>query len=130
MERMNQNQDQNISQNQNISENQINSQIQVLNEDFRRLNSDGVNTPTAFSGLASDVEIELRLASIDPNGNPTNGITRTSTTTTGFSWTADDVKNSSSGGQNAWDSRNYLNIWVCNITKPFAVVFSDIIIDA
>ena len=91
---------------QNISNNQIKSQIQVLNEDFRRLNSDRANTPAAFSGLASDVEIEFRLARIDPNGNLTNGITRTSTTTTGFSWAADDVKSSITGGRDAWDTSN------------------------
>lgn len=32
----------------NIAMAQIESQIDVLNEDFRRMNSDGVNTPGAF----------------------------------------------------------------------------------
>src|SRR5687768_6379597 len=33
---------------QNISEAQVLSQIDVLNEDFRRLNANAVNTPVAF----------------------------------------------------------------------------------
>ena len=42
-------------------------------EDFRRTNSDANGTwPQAV-----DSEIEFCLATVDPNGNPTNGITRT-----------------------------------------------------
>lgn len=33
---------------------QIQSQIDVLNEDFRRLNADAANTPSAFTPVASD----------------------------------------------------------------------------
>jgi hypothetical protein len=33
---------------ENISDAQVQSQIQVLNEDFRRLNADAVNTPSLF----------------------------------------------------------------------------------
>lgn len=63
----------------NITDAQVISKINVLNEDFRRLNADAVNTPSVFSGVAADVEIEFCLASEDPNGLPTNGITRTHT---------------------------------------------------
>src|ERR1700752_1208902 len=35
---------------QNISDAQIKSQIDVLNEDYRRLNADKTNTPSAFAG--------------------------------------------------------------------------------
>jgi len=61
----------------NITDAQIISQIDVLNEDFRRLNADAVNTPAAFQLVAADPNFEFRLACIDPNGNATNGITRT-----------------------------------------------------
>ena len=64
---------------QNISDAQIISQIQVLNEDFRRMNADRANTPSAFANLAGNANIEFKLARRDPNGNTTNGITRTST---------------------------------------------------
>lgn len=65
---------------ENISEAQVMSQIDVLNADFRKLNANFSNTPSAFQAIAADVEIEFCLASVDPNGNPTNGITRTMTT--------------------------------------------------
>lgn len=93
-----------------------------MNEDFRRLNSDRFNTPSAFSSVAADIEIEFRLARIDPNGNPTTGITRTETSITGFSWTQNDVKSSNTGGRNAWNTQRYLNIWVCNINQPIPVL--------
>ena len=46
----------------NISMAQIQSQIDVLNEDFRRLNTDAINTPSAFAPVASDFGIEFILA--------------------------------------------------------------------
>lgn len=98
---------------QNISDAQIRSQIDVLNEDFRRLNADKVTTPSAFSGLAADVEINFCLASKTPAGASTTGIVRKSTTKTSF--TDDAVKYSSSGGDDAWNTGKYLNLWVCNL---------------
>ena len=100
---------------ENISDAQVQSQINVLNADFRKLNADAGLVPAGFSGLAADANIEFCLASTDPNGATTNGITRTSTTATSFS-TNDGVKFSSSGGRNAWDATKYLNIWVCDIS--------------
>jgi hypothetical protein len=102
---------------QNISDAQINSQIQVLNEDFRRLNADKTSTPSAFSGFAGDANIEFKLAKIDPNGNPTTGITRTQTNSTSFSHNNNEVKYTSSGGCDAWNTQRYLNIWVCNFSN-------------
>ena len=95
---------------QNISDAQIQSQVTVLNDDFRRLNSDADGTWSQ----AADTEIEFCLATVDPSGNPTNGITRTSTNVNGFG-TNDAVKFTSSGGIDAWATSDYLNIWVCNI---------------
>jgi hypothetical protein len=89
---------------ENISSEQIESQIAILNEDYRRLNSNGKNTPGAFKAVAADVHIQFRLA----------GITRTSTKKTSFTYN-DDVKHASTGGINAWDATRYLNIWVCSL---------------
>ena len=99
---------------ENISDAQIFSQINVLNKDFRRTNIDVINTPSVWQGIAADCEIEFCLASTDPNGNATTGITRTQTTHASFSMN-DDVKSTSNGGIDAWDNNNYLNIWVCNL---------------
>jgi len=98
---------------QNISDARLLAQIDQLNQDFRKLNSDASLIPSVFTGVAADMEITFCLAQQTPTGAATNGIVRKSTTTTSFS-TNDNVKFSSSGGDNAWDASKYLNIWVCN----------------
>lgn len=91
---------------QNISLAQIRSQIDVMNEDFRKLNPDVSSTPSAFAPLASDMDIEFTLADAD--------VTRKYSTVT--SWgTNDKMKKASQGGINPVDPARYLNIWVCNI---------------
>jgi hypothetical protein len=99
---------------QNISDAQIQSQLAVLNQDFRRQNADATNTPAPFAPLAADAEVEFCLAARDPNGQATNGIVRRQTTVTSFS-DNDAVKFYNQGGSNAWDATKYLNIWVCNL---------------
>lgn len=100
---------------ENLSDEQLLSQLQVLNEDFRRLNPDAGSTRAAFQPVAADCEFEFCLAQRDPYGNPTNGIVRVYTTKTSFS-ANDDVKKSSKGGSDAWDRNSYLNIWVCDLS--------------
>ncbi|TWD82792.1 repeat uncharacterized protein DUF346 [Kribbella amoyensis] len=99
---------------QNISQAQIDSQLAVLNRDFRAANTDIGFTPAPYSGLVADGRIEFFLATEDPNGNPTNGITRTQTTKTSFS-TDDAVKSSATGGVDPWPTDRYLNVWVCQL---------------
>jgi hypothetical protein len=97
---------------QNISDAQINSQIDVLNRDYRKANPDIAGIPPVFAPLAADAQIEFKLADKDPLNNPTNGITRTNTATASFS-DDDKVKSSATGGHDAWPRDKYLNIWVC-----------------
>ncbi len=90
---------------QNISQAQIQSQIDALNKDYRKTNSDITKVPSAFSGLATDMNIQFTLASVD----------RKSTTKT--SWTTDDaMKKSAKGGVDAITPSTKLNIWVCNMS--------------
>lgn len=100
---------------QNISESLLESQIDVLNEDFQRLNADTNNTRAIFQSRAGNVGFEFFLATIDPDGNPTSGITRTETSTTFSFFNLDAMKENSSGGKDAWDVENYMNVWVCNL---------------
>ena len=104
------------TESQNISDIEIFEQINVLNEDFRRLNPDTINTLPGFQGVAADCRIEFCLAQFDPEGNPTSGIIRTHTDTTewllGFS---EKVKFTNQGGDDGWPAISYLNIWVCNL---------------
>jgi len=98
----------------NISDAQIQSQIDVLNEDYRRTNVDKINTPNVWQTIAADTEIEFCLAATDPNGNPSTGIERTQTTHGKFGMDS-DIHTSSAGGADDWPNDDYLNIWVCNI---------------
>ena len=99
---------------QNISDAQIKSQIDALNRDFRRKNSDTANTPSRFKSIAADVAIEFVLATVDTKGQASNGIIRKATAVK--DWTSDDkIKFTAQGGSDAWDSKNYLNIWVGNM---------------
>jgi len=102
---------------ENISDAQVISQIDVLNEDFRRLNVDSSNTPAIFQGVAADAGVAFCLATVDPDGNPTTGITRTNTRKKFFSYNNDGIKFSSSGGKDAWPRGQYLNIWVGNLSN-------------
>ncbi len=99
---------------QNISDAQIQSQIVALNNDFNYLNTDKINAPAAFKNLAADSRIKFCLARVDPKGRATSGIIRKHTNTAAF-LVNDDMKFSSAGGDDAWDSKRYLNIWVCNL---------------
>ncbi|MEU4197354.1 M43 family zinc metalloprotease [Kribbella sp. NPDC026611] len=99
---------------QNISQAQIDSQIDVLNRDYRATNPDTSIVPPVFSGLIADARIEFFLATEDPNGNPHSGVTRTQTSTASFG-TDDKVKSTATGGIDPWDTSRYLNIWVCQL---------------
>lgn len=96
---------------ENISDEQIMSQIEVLNEDFRRRNADSDNTWSQ----AADTEIEFCLASRDIYGDATCGITRTYTDSTKFR-VKKNMKFEATGGKSGWPEDEYLNIWVCDIS--------------
>jgi hypothetical protein len=99
---------------ENISDSQVSSQIDALNRDYSAVNPDKINCPVPWSGLIQDSLIRFALATKDPNGKATNGITRTKTAVAQFS-TNDDVKHKAKGGADAWPSNKYLNLWVCNL---------------
>jgi hypothetical protein len=99
----------------NISDAQILSQIEVLNRDFRRLNTDTADTYAAFKPVAADAKIEFCLAHFDPDGNPTSGIVRKYNSRTSFSINEEDRVKSLS----YWPSEYYLNIWICAITEDY-----------
>ncbi len=99
---------------ENISDEQINSQIDVLNADYRKKNTDALQVPAIFIPLAADCLINFHLANVDPSGRRTSGIERIFTSQK--SWNTDDaMKFNENGGTYAWDAANYLNIWICNL---------------
>jgi hypothetical protein len=113
---------------QNIPDSVVFNQIQILNEDFNRLNADTVNMRPEFEIVKGNPQVEFMLANIDPNGDPTTGITRTQTSLESFGSLAiiggdfsdlEKVKSTIDGGIDPWDQARYLNIWVCNMSVDF-----------
>jgi hypothetical protein len=104
---------------ENIHDSLLKNQIEVLNQDFRRLNSDSFKTRNVFKTRAGDTRIEFELATVDPSGNPTTGIVRKATSVTSWGTAngiSENMKYDAVGGSNAWDPKKYLNIWVCDMT--------------
>ncbi|WP_298221544.1 M43 family zinc metalloprotease [Flavobacterium sp.] len=94
---------------QNISDAQINSQLTVLNNDYRKLNANfNTAVPAAFRPLAADMEIVFCKATRTPTGVATTGITRKSVSTS-FDLETQYYENA---GEPAWDTTKYLNIWI------------------
>ena len=98
---------------ENISDEQVKDAVRILNEDFSRMNPDWTQVVPAFIDLVADVGIEFRLAQRDPDGNCTNGITRT-------------VSNQTSLGDFEmtqliqWPRDRYMNVWVCRYANGAA----------
>lgn len=90
---------------ENISDAQILNQMQVMNEDYAKLNSNFVNTVASFTGIAADAQIVFKLATLDPSGNCTNGIRRYYDVNT--DWTRN-----LSHYIYTWNPQRYMNVYV------------------
>ena len=99
---------------QNIDRSVLNLLIAALNRDFNKKNSDTSNIPSVFKPYATSMGFEFKLATMDPQGRGTDGVIKKYTPIP--YWMSDDkMKFSASYGDDAWDSKSYLNIWVCNM---------------
>ncbi len=94
---------------ENIPDSLITSQIEVLNEDYRRLNADADNIRPIFEEVVDDAMIEFELIDIirvqtteDFQLQLTGGL-------------PDNVKVAAEGGSDAINTETHLNIWVCHI---------------
>jgi len=112
----------NIGSGTNIPDIQIEDALRILNEDFSKTNPEFPNPPrNTFLNYWGNPELKFCLATTDPDGNTTTGVTRTATAQT--NWDADNntesnaMKQNSSGGKDSWDPKKYLNIWVCDLTN-------------
>lgn len=102
----------------NISQAQVNSQITILNQDFRKLNTDFSTyvTQTGLSSLAADCEINFCAAKVSPTGTvlAEPGIDRIQCSTKG--WTnpphTDTYIDATIKPNSIWDPTKYLNIWI------------------
>ncbi|MFN8310347.1 MAG: PKD domain-containing protein [Chitinophagales bacterium] len=96
--------------NENLSQAQVISQIDVLNEDYRKLaGTPGFNT----NPVGADIEFEFCPAVVDPNGNilPQPGIDRINMNQA--SWTQAQC-NSTLKPQTYWNPDLYCNVWTVN----------------
>ena len=91
--------------NENISYEQIDNGMQRINEDFQGINDDLSEVIPAFDSIKGFPNFEFRLATKDPDGNCTYGVTRTASP-----WT----ENSGSKVMPLanWDDKKYVNIYV------------------
>ena len=90
---------------ENISEEFVHNALRRVNEDFQKLNADLSTVRSIFTDRIADMNMEFRLAAIDPQGRCTNGITRTYSTSTTDA--RDNIKNLI-----RWDNKKYFNVWV------------------
>ena len=98
----------------NLQMDAIDRLMKALNRDFNKMNADTANIPAVFQSSATSMGFEFKLATQDPRGVGTTGIVRKYTPVK--YWLSDDkMKFNSSYGDDAWDSKNYLNIWLCNM---------------
>jgi len=88
---------------ENIDDSQIYDQMRILNEDYRLKNIDAANVVAAFDTVKADAHIEFRLATIDPWGNPTNGIEHI--------YSHELNTGDANSKLNQWDRAKYLNVW-------------------
>ena len=103
---------------ENVASSLITDMIATMNEDYQNLNSDFNDVRATFADDRGNPDITFCLATTDPNGNPTTGITRTQTTDTWFDpdTETNDMK-SPPKGISPWDPDSYLNIWICDIAS-------------
>lgn len=95
------------SPNSNISKAQIEDGLRVLNEDYNNMNADTSQVRSIFKSRIGDVGVTFVLATKDPQGNCTEGITRK------FSTLTNDADNSVKNIV-AWNNDKYLNVWIVN----------------
>jgi hypothetical protein len=89
---------------ENVSDEQVQSQIDVLNLDYRAANPDRDDVPDPWKSLVADPNIQFELKEI----------TRTETDRDSFG-TGDTVKSSASGGADPFPTDEFLNFWICNL---------------
>ena len=103
-----------VGQGANLSDERIRTQIEVLNEDFSSLNAKFFSTPAQWLGAAGVPNIQFCLATKDPAGNVSTGITRHEIQVTGTSWSNNNI-NSTIKPATKWEPLRYMNIYVLGI---------------
>ncbi len=98
----------------NLSVAQIQAQIDILNEDFSAQNANFNQTPSQWTSVIGNPDIQFCLANVDPGGNPSNGITRHNLTVTGTNTNNSNIEDEIKP-QTTWNANIYYNIWTLPI---------------
>jgi hypothetical protein len=136
---------------ENLRDSVIFNQLADMNRNFRRQNPDTATLRPEFDSIVGDTHIEFVLASTDPNGNPSTGITRTNTHIAYFGdtlpysanqqtqiaqWVEDSlvynfyrITRDSLGGIDPWDTERYFNVWIgdLRIFEPLINNFEELV---
>jgi len=95
----------------NLIKNKIDRQLEILNEDFNRLNADASETLDEFQDRSASFEIEFIYAKQTPDGFETDGIIRVPGSQASYSYQERQILSSES----YWPAEDYLNIWVADL---------------
>ncbi len=103
---------------ENVPDAAIAAMVASMDQDLQGLNADLANIRPAFAGVQDAPLIGFCLATVDPQGNPTTGITRMQTSDDWFDPTTEpDAMKAPPSGMSPWDPTSYLNIWICDISS-------------
>ncbi len=92
-------------------------QLDVLNRDFAGRGENLFRVPPAFRERIGSAGIQFCLATTDPEGNPTSGITFTQTNLSDIALRFGEegrriIHYDQLGGKTGWDPTRYINIWL------------------
>ena len=92
-----------------VTTDKIKVALQKLNEDFQGLNADFADVDPLFNPIKSTLNIEFKLAQLDPNGNCTSGVIYYDEKS-GYGGTGSN----SAVAADAWNNYKYMNVYIQN----------------
>lgn len=115
-----------IGSGRNLANSRVVSQIDVLNKDYRKTNTDISQVPAMFSGIAADSEVNFCLIQNYPTGHPQAGfpmpepgVDRVDVTTIGLANTTSGYSTAQIDGTikpaTSWNPNEVMNIWVVQL---------------
>jgi hypothetical protein len=102
---------------ENVSDSVLQAEIVALNQYFS-------NSGPYYSPTGVDIGIQFCLASVDPFGNPTNGITRNYSSHAVVNMGASAINDIYMKNVNRWNPYRYLNIWIVKQVVNYANAYA------
>ena len=99
-----------------VSQAVIQSQVDVLNQDFQGAAANFAITPSHFQPIFGTSKFKFVLAKRNQFDEPFDGVIRVVSNVSFSAATADNAKRSATGGSDAINPNNFLNIWVTTLT--------------